>query len=127
MNSFVCNIQTKNKLSSIRKISVLINTFCVISGGCNAFGHSCFGGHGKRSEIAPSEGLSLESAPFPYVKLLNEANSINNDNNVCSNFRELHISDFFLINIELSFPLRIADSCKIMKLFSTMIQKFVSQ
>ncbi|XP_051159759.1 uncharacterized protein LOC127280648 [Leptopilina boulardi] len=28
--------------------------------GCNAFGHSCFGGHGKRSDLSQHEVLSNE-------------------------------------------------------------------
>lgn len=30
-----------------------------ITGGCALYGHSCYGGHGKRSEI------SMDAAPVP--------------------------------------------------------------
>lgn len=42
----------------------------MIAGGCSAFGHSCFGGHGKRSdggggEQMPPELPALETLVFP--------------------------------------------------------------
>lgn len=37
------------------------------------YGHSCFGGHGKRSNIPVSEGLSLD-AQIPIAKLLRDSN-----------------------------------------------------
>jgi len=42
----------------------------IIAGGCSAFGHSCFGGHGKRSdggggEQMPPELPALETLVFP--------------------------------------------------------------
>lgn len=37
------------------------------------YGHSCFGGHGKRSDIPVSEGISLDTQ-IPIVKLLRESN-----------------------------------------------------
>ncbi|XP_053688290.1 uncharacterized protein LOC128737635 [Sabethes cyaneus] len=46
--------------------------------GCAAFGHACYGGHGKRSSSVPEEGLLYGSAndrlksglpPLPYLKM----------------------------------------------------------
>lgn len=47
----------------------LINIFVLIrifAGGCALYGHSCYGGHGKRSEI---DALPVESASIPSEKL----------------------------------------------------------
>lgn len=37
-----------------------------VSGGCALYGHSCYGGHGKRSEI---DALTAESGSIPSEKL----------------------------------------------------------
>ncbi|XP_055524491.1 uncharacterized protein LOC129718096 isoform X2 [Wyeomyia smithii] len=46
--------------------------------GCAAFGHACYGGHGKRSSAVPEEGLLYGSVndrlktglpPLPYLRL----------------------------------------------------------
>jgi len=46
-----------------------VNAINVFSGGCASFGHSCFGGHGKRAEFAPdgSPALSIRTDSFPAL------------------------------------------------------------
>ncbi|GAB0087953.1 hypothetical protein DMENIID0001_023230 [Sergentomyia squamirostris] len=45
--------------------------------GCSLYGHSCYGGHGKRSTLpllaASETGLPMEAAPIPLMKLLRDA------------------------------------------------------
>ncbi|XP_050087486.1 uncharacterized protein LOC126572311 [Anopheles aquasalis] len=43
--------------------------------GCAAFGHACYGGHGKRSSASAPEALdqgsvTLDDLPIPYAKLI---------------------------------------------------------
>ncbi|XP_059620914.1 neuropeptide CCHamide-2 [Phlebotomus argentipes] len=41
--------------------------------GCSLYGHSCYGGHGKRSTLPRlADGLSLDAAPSPLLKLLRD-------------------------------------------------------
>uniref|UniRef100_A0A1B0CG21 Secreted protein n=2 Tax=Lutzomyia longipalpis TaxID=7200 RepID=A0A1B0CG21_LUTLO len=44
--------------------------------GCSLYGHSCYGGHGKRSTLPllSDTGMPLETAPIPLVKLLRNSN-----------------------------------------------------
>jgi hypothetical protein len=58
----------KVKTKILEKITIPLVK--MISGGCSAFGHSCFGGHGKRSdggggEQMPPELPALETLVFP--------------------------------------------------------------
>ena len=41
-----------------------------ITGGCAFYGHSCYGGHGKRSDMAPS-ALNSNDEP-PSINSLNK-------------------------------------------------------
>ena len=50
-------------MGQIRKVKRLQdekNLTNLLLGGCTAFGHSCFGGHGKRSEQNQPEDISKE-------------------------------------------------------------------
>ncbi|XP_055716575.1 uncharacterized protein LOC129810258 [Phlebotomus papatasi] len=42
--------------------------------GCSLYGHSCYGGHGKRSTLPllTDTGISLDAAPSPLMKLIRD-------------------------------------------------------
>lgn len=70
------NIKTMKyfvRIYYLHLIEIFNYSFIIFIGGCNLYGHSCFGGHGKRSDIPVSEGISLD-AQIPIVKLLRESN-----------------------------------------------------
>lgn len=41
----------------------------MVTGGCALYGHSCYGGHGKRSEMGRVELQPMENGPQPMDKL----------------------------------------------------------
>ncbi|XP_049536786.1 uncharacterized protein LOC125951791 [Anopheles darlingi] len=55
-------------------VSVLVQS-ATAKRGCAAFGHACYGGHGKRSSASTPEALvqgsvTLDDLPIPYAKLI---------------------------------------------------------
>lgn len=60
-------------------VSLLMRYFC-ITGGCSSFGHSCYGGHGKRSVVPSIVDANNEveqgtySAPSRLIKILQQGN-----------------------------------------------------
>lgn len=57
MNRIVCAVSANNL------------TRFLFTGGCALYGHSCYGGHGKRSEMPRGELMPMESGPLPMEKL----------------------------------------------------------
>jgi hypothetical protein len=47
------HVTTFSLLLAVRssETSVNLDEKCFVPGGCSAFGHSCFGGHGKRADV----------------------------------------------------------------------------
>lgn len=70
-----------HQLSAFSKLSNDLMKFYHLGIGCASFGHSCYGGHGKRSESAVNlqEVDTSDQPPLPVVRFLQRRFSIQQD------------------------------------------------
>lgn len=63
----VHNLQCSTQYTE--SLCLIISFINVFAGGCALYGHSCYGGHGKRSELPRGELLPMGNGPLPIDKL----------------------------------------------------------